>query len=210
MRKIIALYIEIENSIQSHNNERGFIMGAVILLSLLLLIIITMAIWSATNENRIVASTGTMMQEFYHTESGLVGAVNHVDLWLTDEFINGDPDTVYVKMRVFDDGNVTIFEANPSSLEGLNTNPGSGATQVAETQIRKINSYVSGEPVRIRNSGGSFVLWEESDEYPNMPHIGVSSTGSSDLEGHYFVVTSKDINNNSTVQIGLIQDFAAD
>lgn len=208
MRKIIALHKEIKNSVRPHNNERGFIMGAVLLLSLLLLIIITMAIWSATNENRIVASAGNMMQEFYHTESGIVSAVNHSDLWLTSDFVTGASDTVYAKMLVYDDGNAEIYEANPSSLKGKTTNPGSGATQVAEVQIRQITSYdEDGKPVRVRNSGGGFVLWEEADEYPNMPYVGASSSGSSDSFGRYFVLTAKDVNNNSTVQIGFIQDY---
>lgn len=201
MRKMLALYKEIKNSISSHNNERGFIMGVVILLSLILLIIITMAIWSATNENRIVASTGNMMQEFYHTESGLVGAVNHIDLCLSTDFVNGDSATVYAKMRVYDDGNVEIYEANPSSLEENNSNPGSDAKQVSEVQIRKIDNYVNNQPVIIT------ALWDEANEYPDMPHIGLSSSGSSDLAGHYFVLTAKDINSNSTVQIGVIQDY---
>lgn len=207
MRKISALYKEIKNGMRLYNNQRGFIMGAVLLLSLILLIIITMAIWSATNENRIVASTGAMIQEFYNTESGIVGATNHKDLWMTTEFLNGASDTVYIRMRVFDDGNVAIFEANPSTLQGVTSNPSNTATVVAEVQIRKIDNYVNGSPVRIENSGGNFVLWEEADEYPDMSHVGLSSTGNAALEGRYFVITAKDINNNSTVQVGLVQDF---
>lgn len=207
MRKTTALYKKIKNSVRLHNNERGFIMGVVIMLSLILLIIVTMAIWSTTNESRIVRNTGAITQEFYNAESGIVGAMNHSNLWLTNEFVSGNHNTSYVKMNIFDDGSVLIYESEPEITNKGNGPATVGAQQIAEVQIRHIDSYgADGKPVRITD-GGNFVLWEKADEYPNMPHVGNPSGGSAKLEGHYYSITSMDINDNSIIQIGVIQDF---
>lgn len=221
MRKITTLYRKINHSIEPYNNERGFIMGVVIMLSLILLIIITMAIWSSTNENKMVASTNRMAQDFYNAESGVVAAVSRSGLWMTSEFIMGNPKETYVIMDVWDDGTVLITESYPEHTnkgDGSNT---SGATKIAEVQIRHIDSWTGtpAAPVRVQRSDGTYPLWEKSDDYPNRPHV-VDSPAGSTLERHYYVVTAKDVNftynkktnsyvegSGAVLQVGVTQDF---
>ena len=219
MRKIIASYKKITNSLKPYNNERGFIMGVVILLSLILLVIVTMAIWSTSNESQIVRNNGLMTQEFYDAESGIVGAINHSGLWMTPEFMATAPDTnpsnqPYVIMEVYKQGDVFIRDSRPTfadngarpSAADLPTNP-----QVAEVQIRHIDRWEETSPgnfapVKIKDQHNNF-LWDQTNNYPDMQHVGAPSDGSpATMRGHYFAITSRDVNNNSTVQVGVIQD----
>lgn len=224
MRKITTLYRKINHSIQPYNNERGFIMGVVIMLSVILLIIITMAIWSSTNESRMVASTNRMAQDFYNAESGVVAAVSRSGLWMITDFIRGASDETYVIMDVYDDSSIRIIDSSISlssfPSEATGTAP-TGVTKIAEVQIRHIDSWTGtpAAPVRIQRSDGTYPLWEESDDYPDRPHV-VDSPAGSTLERHYYVVTAKDVNytynkktntyvegNGSVIQVGVTQDF---
>lgn len=212
MHKIIAAYRNFKHAVQPYNNDRGFIMGAVILLSLILLVIVTMAIWSTNNESHMVRNTSITTQEFYDAESGIVSAINHSGMWLTSEFIGGPSDTTYAKLRVYSDGTVVVFEARPGSTVG--TDPtGAGIRQIAEVQIRKIDNYDTGtgDPVIIAE------LWDEANKYPDMAHVGAGGGGST--SGRFYVITSKNVGINSqfksvetgnaAIQVGVVQTVAS-
>lgn len=186
-----------------YNNEKGFIMAAVMLLSLMLLIIVTIAIWSSTNEAQIVRNTGLMTQEFYDAESGIVGAVNNSSAWLTNDFLNAiDPDNAYLRLHVYSEGSVEIIGGR---VDG-STVPPSGTHNpseklIAEVQIRHINTYAD-KPVVITDSN----IWKETNEFlPNMTgNVIPIGEDASKWDARSFTLTAKDFtNNNATIQIGL-------
>lgn len=184
-----------------YNNEQGFILAAVILLSLILMVVVTMAIWSSQTESAIVRNNSVMAQEFYNAESGLVGALNNSDMWINNDFMAGPSDTTYAKMRIFADGSAVIYESSP------NINTGSapaGVAEIAEVQIRKVDSYVGNAPVAI--SG----LWAEANKYPNMAFEGPPPAGSgssaTSFKTVYFTLTAKNTGEaNTTLQMGIWQ-----
>lgn len=90
MKKILLHFkYNVSQSIKSVNNEQGFILAAVLLLSVMLVLAVTMALWSADTELKIVRNESLMTQDFYNTETGISSSLLDQD-WLDSDFMGNN------------------------------------------------------------------------------------------------------------------------
>ena len=77
------------------DNENGFVLGAAILVSAILIMAGVLALWTSTTEVQVVRNDGLMMREFYNAEGGVIDALVNYNTgstdWLTDDFLIADP-----------------------------------------------------------------------------------------------------------------------
>jgi hypothetical protein len=57
------------------NNEDGFVLGAAILVSAILILAGVLALWTSTTEVQVVRNEGLMTREFYNAEGGIIDAL---------------------------------------------------------------------------------------------------------------------------------------
>ena len=73
------------------NNEDGFVLGAAILVSAILILAGVLALWTSTTEVQVVRNEGLMTREFYNAEGGIIDALVNYNTgpteWLTDDFL---------------------------------------------------------------------------------------------------------------------------
>jgi len=72
-------------------NENGFVLGASILISAILLLAGVLALWTSNTEMHVVRNEGDLTLEFYNAEGGVVDALENYDTgtmnWLTNAFL---------------------------------------------------------------------------------------------------------------------------
>ena len=79
-------------------NENGFVLGASILISAILLLAGVLALWTSNTEMHVVRNEGDLTLEFYNAEGGVIDAMEKYDAklpdgtddpmkWLTDAFL---------------------------------------------------------------------------------------------------------------------------
>jgi hypothetical protein len=85
------------------SNEDGFILGASILISAILLLAGVLALWTSTTEMYVVRNENELTREFYFSEAGVIDALENYDTgtttqggvgatnWLTDQFLLDGP-----------------------------------------------------------------------------------------------------------------------
>jgi hypothetical protein len=77
------------------DNEDGFVLGAAILVSAILIMAGVLALWTSTTEVQVVRNEGLMTREFYDAEGGVIDALVNYNTgstdWLTDDFLIADP-----------------------------------------------------------------------------------------------------------------------
>lgn len=78
------------------NNEDGFVLGAAILVSAILILAGVLSLWTSTTEVQVVRNDGLMIREFYNAEGGVIDALVNYNTgstsWLTDDFLLDDPE----------------------------------------------------------------------------------------------------------------------
>jgi hypothetical protein len=112
-------------------NENGFVLGASILVSALLLLAGVLALWTSNTEVQAVRNESQLNQEFYEAEAALVDALENYNSgptqWLTTDFLtaasteakstavftdeNGHPQATVVARDIQDDG---TYDGDPS------------------------------------------------------------------------------------------------
>jgi hypothetical protein len=77
------------------DNENGFVLGASILVSAILLLTGVLAIWTSNTEVKIVRNESQMIREFYNAEAGVIDALENYNSgptnWMTNDFLTADP-----------------------------------------------------------------------------------------------------------------------
>jgi len=72
-------------------NENGFVLGASILISAILLLAGVLALWTSNTEMHVVRNEGDLTLEFYNAEGGVIDALENYDTgtmnWLTNAFL---------------------------------------------------------------------------------------------------------------------------
>jgi hypothetical protein len=115
-------------------NEDGFILGASILISAILLLAGVLALWTSSTEMHVVRNESDLTIEFYNAEGGAVDALENFGSgptrWLTDAFLLAGPaeagsvvtsaDThgqavATVEVRCIEDTGATIEELSPEA-----------------------------------------------------------------------------------------------
>jgi len=78
------------------DNEDGFVLGAAILVSAILILAGVLSLWTSNTEVQVVRNEGLMTREFYNAEGGVIDALvnynNGSTNWLTDDFMIDDPE----------------------------------------------------------------------------------------------------------------------
>jgi hypothetical protein len=84
-------------------NEHGFMLGASILISAVLLLAGVLALWISTTEMHVVRNENDLTREFYTSEGGVIDGLENYDTgpttaggvgatnWLTDQFLLDGP-----------------------------------------------------------------------------------------------------------------------
>lgn len=84
-------------------NENGFVLGASILISAILMLAGVLALWTSTTEMHVVRNEGEITREFYTSEGGVIDALENYDIgpttiggvgatqWMTDQFLQDAP-----------------------------------------------------------------------------------------------------------------------
>jgi hypothetical protein len=165
------------------DNENGFVLGASILVSAILVLGGVLAIWTSNTEVKIVRNEGQMIREFYNAEAGVIDALENYNsgptTWLTNDFLTEDR-TLAKKIVTSNDEN---------------------GDAVARVEVRCIES--SGTPV----SG----LENDSNNLPLQPHIGPPPTGSGYslkyFEVRRYGITAFSNNGNTHIQVGAWKVF---
>ena len=164
-------------------NEHGFVLGAAILVSAILLLAGVLAVWTSNTEVKIVRNEGQMTREFYNAEAGVIDAIENYNSgsinWMTDDFLTDDQ-TLAKKIVISNDEN---------------------GEPVAKVEIRCIES--SGTPV----SG----LENDSNNLPLQPHIGPPPAGSGYslkyFEVRRYGITAYSTKGNTHIQVGTWKVF---
>lgn len=129
------------------SDQRGFVLGASILISAILLLAGVLALWTSTTEMHVVRNEGDITREFYTSEGGVIDALENFDVgastpggigathWMTDAFLLAGPTTAYHRFYSVDaDGN-TVAEVKVRCIEetggSINFDPGNMAHQTA-------------------------------------------------------------------------------
>jgi Tfp pilus assembly protein PilX len=164
-------------------NENGFVLGASIMISAILLLTGVLAIWTSNTEVKIVRNESQMIREFYSAEAGVIDALENYNSgpthWMTNDFLTADPI----------DANNTV---NSSDETG---------NVVASVEVRCIESTAT--PV----SG----LSNSANKIPRQAHIGPAPAGSGYsmkyFEVRRYAVTATSTNGNTQIQVGAWKVF---
>ncbi len=165
------------------NNEDGFILGAAILVSAILILAGVLAMWTSTTEVQVVRNDGQMIREFYHAEGGIIDALENYNTgttqWLTDAFLL----------------------AGPTAASSTVISNDAGGQTVATIEVRCIES--SGTAI----SG----LSEAANTFPHQPHTGPPPVGSGFslkyFEVRRYGITATSSEGNSRIQVGAWKVF---
>ena len=80
-------------------NEDGFVLGASILVSAILILTGVLALWTSNTEVQMVRNEGDLIREFYNAESGVIDALENYNTgsiqWMTTDFLTADPKLAY-------------------------------------------------------------------------------------------------------------------
>lgn len=103
-------------------NENGFVLGASILISAILLLAGVLALWTSTTEMYVVKNENDLTREFYFSEAGVIDALENYDIgaatkggvgatnWLTDQFLLDGPTLAYHRFFSTDANDLVLAE----------------------------------------------------------------------------------------------------
>jgi hypothetical protein len=129
------------------SDQRGFVLGASILISAILLLAGVLALWTSTTEMHVVRNEGDITREFYTSEGGVIDAIENFDTgttslggvgaphWMTDAFLLADPAAAYYRYFSVDGSGNTVAEVKVRCVEqtatAVNFDPGNINHQTA-------------------------------------------------------------------------------
>lgn len=163
-------------------NEDGFLLGASILISALLLLAGVLALWASNTEVQVVRNDGDMTIEFYDAEGGVIDAMANYNTgttnWMTDSFL-----------LAADGGNAQCTSEDDTGIV------------VASIKVRAIE-----------NTGATlFGTGDPADNLPQQFHISPPPAGSGYsaiyFETRRYGITSNSQSGNSQVQVGVWKAF---
>jgi Tfp pilus assembly protein PilX len=169
---------------QTINNEDGFVLGASILVSAILVLAGVLAIWTSNTEVRMVRNEGQMIREFYNAEAGVIDALENYNsgptTWMTDDFLTADPTAA----------NNTV------------TSNDEDGDAVATVEVRCIEDTATPIPAPFSAAANNI---------PRQPHIGPPPAGSGYslkyFEVRRYSITASSINGNTQIQVGAWKVF---
>jgi hypothetical protein len=174
-------------------NENGFVLGASILVSAILLLAGVLALWTSTTEMHIVRNEGQLTMEFYNAEGGIIDAVEKYDKMLSE--------TEYDPMAWF---TTDFLLAGETAAYRTVYSKNAGGETLAKVEVRCIS-----------NTGTSGVLEANlsaaANNLPRQRHISSPPPGSGFslkyFEVRRYGVTATSATGNTQVQIGAYKVF---
>jgi len=166
------------------DNENGFVLGASILVSAILVLAGVLAIWTSNTEVKIVRNEGQMVREFYNAEAGVIDALENYNTgpttWLTNDFLTTDPTAA----------NTTVL-SNDENGEA-----------VATVEVRCIEETATPIPAPFSDAANNI---------PRQPHVGPPPPGSGYslkyFEVRRYGITATSTNGNTRIQVGAWKVF---
>ncbi len=167
-------------------NEDGFVLGASILMSAILLLAGVLALWTSNTEMHVVRNEQELAREFYSAEGGVVEALENFDTgrteWLTNAFLLAGPEAAFHKVQLKD----------PSD------------TPVANLEVRCIMAGTT--PTALASE-----LSTAANHLPQQAHIASPPLGSGFslkyFEVRRYGITATSAAGNTQVQIGAYKVF---
>lgn len=164
------------------DNEDGFVLGAAILVSAILILAGVLSLWTSNTEVQVVRNEGLMTREFYNAEGGVIDALvnynNGSTNWLTDDFMIDDPEAA----------NNTVVSND------------AGGQPVATIEARCVTINAS-----------DTALSQPADTLPLQSHIAPPPEGSGYslkyFEVRRYGITASSTDGNSRIQVGAWKVF---
>jgi hypothetical protein len=155
-------------------NEKGFVLGASILISAILLLAGVLALWTSTTEMHVVRNENDLTREFYTSEGAVIDALENYDFgssaiggvgathWLTDNFLLAGPGAAFHRYFSVDQNGQTVAEVRVRCIQdtpvAIDFNPGvpSAAADAAANNL-PLQRHIAPPPV---GSGYSLKYFE--------------------------------------------------
>jgi hypothetical protein len=178
-------------------NENGFVLGASILISAILMLAGVLALWTANTGMHIVRNEGDLTLEFYNAEGGVIDALENYDTgtmeWLTDAFLI----------------------ASHTAAGAVRTSNNSGGETVATVEVRCIHdesvSTALDYPIPPGLSGPVSGLSDAANTVPHQQHIAPPPSGSGFslkyFEVRRYGITATSATGNTRTQVGAYKVF---
>lgn len=174
-------------------NENGFVLGASILISAILLLAGVLALWTSNTEMHVVRNEGDLTLEFYNAEGGVIDALENYDAgtmeWLTDAFLI----------------------AAQTEAGAVRTSNNSGGETVATVEVRCIHDVASTPPWPPGLSAPVSGLSDAANTLPLQKHIAPPPPGSGFslkyFEVRRYGITATSTTGNTRTQIGTYKVF---
>jgi hypothetical protein len=180
-------------------NEHGFVLGASILISAILLLAGVLALWTSTTEMYVVRNDNDLTREFYTSEGGVIDALENYDTgpttnggvgatnWLTDQFLLDGPTAA----------NHRFFSVD------------AGGQPVAEVRVRCITD--TAVPLDFDTTAESTEADAAANILPLQRHVSAPPEGSGFslkyFEVRRYGVTATSMTGNTRIQIGAYKVF---
>ena len=174
-------------------NEHGFVLGASILISAILLLAGVLALWTSTTEMHVVRNENDLTREFYTSEGGVIDALENYDTgsiaaggvgatnWLTDQFLLDGPYAAYHRFFSVDKNGQPVAEvrvrciSRPHPVTGLpvtiDFNSGRGSAEANAVADAAANTLPLQQHVSAPPEGSGFSL-----KYFEVRRYGVTAT----------------------------------
>lgn len=178
-------------------NENGFVLGASILISAILLLSGVLALWTSNTEMHIVRNEGDLTLEFYNADGGVIDALENYGSgtmeWLTDAFLI----------------------ATHTTAGAVRTSNNSAGATVATVEVRCIHdesvSTALDYPIPLGLSGPVPGLSDAANTVPRQQHIAPPPSGSGFslkyFEVRRYGITATSATGNTRTQIGAYKVF---
>jgi hypothetical protein len=155
-------------------NEKGFVLGASILISAILLLAGVLALWTSTTEMHVVRNENDLTREFYTSEGAVIDALENYDTgsnaiggvgatrWLTDQFLLDGPGAAFYRYFSVDPNGQTVAEVRVRCIQdtpvAIDFNPGEPSAEAdAAANNLPLQRHIAPPPV---GSGYSLKYFE--------------------------------------------------
>ncbi|MFO7706646.1 MAG: hypothetical protein R6V84_00595, partial [Desulfobacterales bacterium] len=167
-------------------NENGFVLGASILISAILLLAGVLALWTSNNEMHIVRNEGQLTMEFYNAEGGIIDAMEKYDARISPT--QYDP-MAWLTGGELDENDNFLLDGETRAHKVLQSQNTEGQT-LAKVEVRCISNLDPASEV-VEN------LSPAANHLPRQPHIAPPPSGSG-FSLKYFEVRRYGITATST------------
>jgi hypothetical protein len=168
-------------------NEHGFVLGASILISAILLLAGVLALWISTTEMHVVRNENDLTREFYTSEGGVIDAMENYDTgptteggigatnWLTDQFLLDGPGIAFHRFFSVDKNGKTVAEVRVRCIRNtpaaIDFNSGRGSAEANAAADAAANDLPLQPHVSAPPEGSGFSL-----KYFEVRRYGITAT----------------------------------